>query len=243
VTFPLADRSSSDASEGNSVDYSDSDSSIVSVGMDHPTNPTCLHAVRDISLHASLATPPSSTAASSPQSSHYDAGLDVPSTITAHLCDLSDSDIDSSISDPCESDSFIPLDDEDCAKSDHELSDSGSPPSPDAIFPRTLTRQETQESLDTWKQDMLSWLATDSNFEPFLSGCTWTKATRIQPSRGLSDDLPSGRSAHEQLLALNAMLARFSRFCPVLSPRAICERATSMDMIWQLIFTHFGYKC
>ena len=256
---------SSDALDGDSIDSGDNDSVVVSVGMDNPTNPTCLHADQDISPSASMASALSSTAASSCN----DAGLEVPPTITPCLCDYSeppdictesppapnhhsdypdpgidsnshlpDSNLDSNPGEPYESNSIVPIDCEGSA--DCDLSDSESKPSVDSTFPRTLTHHETQESLNSWQQDMLSWLAMDPNFEPFLSGYTWAKATRTQPFRGLSDDLPSGRSAHEKLLALNAMLARFSRFCPVLSPRAICDRATSIDMIWQFIYTHFG---
>jgi hypothetical protein len=109
----------------------------------------------------------------------------------------------------------------------------------DLQSPRPLTHTESQASLDKWKSDILLYLAEDANFTPFLDGCTWTRSTRTQPLRGLCDDPPPGRSAQLKLLALNAMLALISRLCPVITPRTICYRTTSLDSIWQLIYAHF----
>jgi hypothetical protein len=101
---------------------------------------------------------------------------------------------------------------------------------------------ESQESLDQWKYDITTWLAEDSHFEPFLGDCMWSRKTSSQPLRGFTDDPLSGKSASAKALALGAMLAHVSHLCPVINPRAICDRTTSMDNIWQLIFAHFGCK-
>ena len=87
ISQPPSGQPPSPSAQDCSIDHSDSDSVSVPVGMEHPTNPTCLHVDRDISPSTSMATPPSSTAALS----HIDAGLEFPSTITAHLCDYSES--------------------------------------------------------------------------------------------------------------------------------------------------------
>lgn len=108
--------------------------------------------------------------------------------------------------------------------------------------PRRLSHHETQESLDQWKCDMERWLATDSDFEPFLSGLVWTRTMWAPPFRGLSDDSPSGKSAQQKLWALSAMLSLITKFCPVIAPRAICDRTTSMDNVMQLIYIHFNCK-
>jgi hypothetical protein len=123
-----------------------------------------------------------------------------------------------------------------------DLSDDASQsPMPDD-FPRKLTRTECQESLDQWKPNMTSWLAEDVNFEPFIAGQTWTRKLSSHPLRGLSDDPSPGKSACSKVLALNAMLSHVCNLCPVINPRTISDRTTSMDNVWQLIYLHFGCK-
>jgi hypothetical protein len=159
--------------------------------------------------------------------------------------------MDSYISDPCESDSIIPVDGENGANTDCELSDSESQPSPDTNspenpeqasldFPRSLTTQESQESLDRWKSDMITWLSCDPNFVPFFNNCTWTRKGKRHPNCGLCDDPPPGRPAEIKILALNAMLCRISRHCPVITPRSICDYSTSLDNVWHLVYAHFN---
>jgi hypothetical protein len=127
-------------------------------------------------------------------------------------------------------------DDRDSHNGEHsdceELSDtqSLSQATPITSDPRTLTKHETQESLDKWKSDIMTWLSLDLNF----------RTTKLQAFRGLSDDPPPGMSAQVKSLTLNAMLARISRLCPGISPRTLCNRTTSMEDIWQMIYLHFG---
>jgi hypothetical protein len=128
--------------------------------------------------------------------------------------------------------------------SNHSLSDTPAPPSIPAHpgFPCTLTRSESQLSLDQWRSDMTIWLAEDSNFEPFLSGCIWTRKSASRPFRGLIGDPPPGNSAEIKVLALNAMLSRIATLCPIISPRALNDHSTSLANVWQTIYLHFSCK-
>jgi hypothetical protein len=193
-------------------------------------------------------------------SSDGDVSLDVPSSIDSdiqllpfHPIDSERSDNDSMLLDdfdslsPCPSNNASSL-----SVNNYDFStDTNNPVSqeltPDQAVsfsgPRILTTSESQEALDQWKSKVENWLADDPCFEPFLSGLTWTRSTRTQPFRGLSGDPPPGQTAQIKLLALNAMLAQISQLCSVIPGNGICKQATSVDMIWRQIYTHFGYKC
>ena len=52
-----------------------------------------------------------------------------------------------------------------------------------------LSKVETINSFENWKQNLLYTLSLDSNFAPFLGdGFTWLKKTKAQPLRGLESD-------------------------------------------------------
>ena len=52
-----------------------------------------------------------------------------------------------------------------------------------------LSKVETINSFENWKQNLLYTPSLDSNFAPFLAdGFTWLKKTKGQPLRGLEND-------------------------------------------------------
>ena len=52
-----------------------------------------------------------------------------------------------------------------------------------------LSKVETINSFENWKQNLLYTLSLDSNFAPLLvDGVTWLKKNRAQPLRGLESD-------------------------------------------------------
>ena len=52
-----------------------------------------------------------------------------------------------------------------------------------------LTKSETVNSFENWRQNLLYTLSLDSNFAPFLiDGTTWLKATKATPLHGLQAD-------------------------------------------------------
>ena len=52
-----------------------------------------------------------------------------------------------------------------------------------------LTKNETVNSVENWKQNLLYILSLDTNFAPFLKlGFEWKKKSTTHPTRGLADD-------------------------------------------------------
>jgi hypothetical protein len=227
------------------------DDSVYGAGMDTPTSVMAIDIQTEQDFcDTSQDTPSSPTSPHMPLAplnkplpspSNFNAGLDIsssnPAYLTIHQPILSakPSDIAESVDSNCDS-----------SDSERIVRDNDSPSNCEASdiaeFPRKLNQMECQESLDQWRSNIISWLAEDTNFEPFLMDCTWNRKTSSKPLRGFADDPLSGKSASSKALALGAMLAHVSNLCPVINPRTICERTTSMDNIWQLVFTHFGCK-
>ena len=53
----------------------------------------------------------------------------------------------------------------------------------------SLSKNETINSFENWRQNLVYTLSLDTNFAPFLAdGATWAKKTKAQPLRGFTDD-------------------------------------------------------
>ena len=76
---------------------------------------------------------------------------------------------------------------------------------------------------------------------------TWLKKSRDTPLRGCIDDgqnvqADRRHTARQKVTQLELMLGQIANFCPVISPNTIVRNATSVDVIWQAILTHFGFQ-
>ena len=64
-----------------------------------------------------------------------------------------------------------------------------------------LTRSETINSFNNWKENLVYTLSLDSNFSPYVKeGVTWGKKTTTAPNRGFTDDGNDVLSQLKQLL-------------------------------------------
>ena len=111
-----------------------------------------------------------------------------------------------------------------------------------------LSKVETINSFENWKQNLIYTLSLDSNFAPFLAeGVTWRKKTKTQPLRGFVDDGESV-SASKRLTArqktnfLELMLGQIANYCPIISRSTLVKSSTSLEFIWQTIREHFGFQ-
>ena len=111
-----------------------------------------------------------------------------------------------------------------------------------------LTKIETVNTFENWKQNLQYSLSLDGNFAPYLvEGTQWLKKSRSTPYRGFQDDpetVPAAqrRSKSQKVNMLELMLGQIANYCPVSSRSTIVKNSTSMDSIWQTIRLHYGFQ-
>ena len=111
-----------------------------------------------------------------------------------------------------------------------------------------LSKVETINSFENWKQNLIYTLSLDSNFAPFLAeGVTWRKKTKAQPLRGFADDgdsVPTAKrlTARQKTNFLELMLGQIANYCPIISRSTLVKNSTSLEFIWQTIREHFGFQ-
>ena len=111
-----------------------------------------------------------------------------------------------------------------------------------------LTKTETINSFENWRQNLAYTLSLDTHFVPFLiDGVTWGKKTRTSPLRDLVDDgedVPEARrkTAEQKVSMLELMLGQIANYCGVISRNTIVKNSTSMSSIWQVIRLHYGFQ-
>ena len=108
-----------------------------------------------------------------------------------------------------------------------------------------LTKTETVNTFENWRQNLVYTLSLDPNFAQFIaSDAKWEKRCATHPNRGFTDDidLASGRTAIQQTYMLDLMLGQIANFCPVISRNTIAKNATSLSGIWQTIRLHYGFQ-
>ncbi|KAL0153092.1 hypothetical protein M9458_051586, partial [Cirrhinus mrigala] len=111
-----------------------------------------------------------------------------------------------------------------------------------------LTKVETVNSFENWRQNLVYTLSLDTEFAPFLvDGECWEKKTRASPFRGFTDDdadVPTAQwHTHQQKVSmLELMLGQITNYCPVISRNTVVKNSTCIDQIWQTIRLHYGFR-
>lgn len=111
-----------------------------------------------------------------------------------------------------------------------------------------LTTDETINSFENWKQNLMYILSLDNNFAPFLAeGFAWEKKTTANPTRGLADDgdgVPAAnrKTAAQKNVQLDLMLGQIANYCAIIARNAIIKGSTSLNDIWQKIRQHYGFQ-
>ncbi len=86
-----------------------------------------------------------------------------------------------------------------------------------------LTKVETVNSFENWRQNLVYTLSLDTEFVPFLvDGARWEKKTRASPFRGFTDDdddVPAARrrTRQQKISTLELVLGQIANYCPVIS--------------------------
>ena len=88
-----------------------------------------------------------------------------------------------------------------------------------------LTKIETVNSFENWRQNLIYTLSLDTNFTQFITtDAKWGKKCASQPNRGFTDDdviASGGRTALQQVYMLELMLGQIANYCPVISRNTI----------------------
>ena len=99
-----------------------------------------------------------------------------------------------------------------------------------------LTRSETINSFNNWKENLIYTLSLDSNFSPYVKeGVTWGKKTTTAPNRGFTDDgtdVQNAKKKEEKCAAVDLMLGQVANYATVISRNQITKNSTSLNDIW-----------
>ena len=110
-----------------------------------------------------------------------------------------------------------------------------------------LTKTETINSFNNWKENQIYSLTIDEEFKPYLAdGITWGKKTAASPTRGFTDDAntveANVRKTKEQKCAtVDLMLGQIANWATVISRNQITRNSTSLNDIWNKIREHYGF--
>ena len=111
-----------------------------------------------------------------------------------------------------------------------------------------LTKHETRQSYEAWKNNLLSRLSLTKNNKPFLKkGVTWSADLPDVQHRGFEDDaepVPEAAriSAEDKSDNLERMLGQIANYCPVISRNSIVKSSTCLNDIWAKIREHYGIQ-
>ena len=111
-----------------------------------------------------------------------------------------------------------------------------------------LTPDETVNSVENWRQNLMYILSLDPHFAPFLGdGVEWQPKSAAHPNRGLLDDGDSvaeteRKTASQKNAILELMLGQIANYTGVISRNTIVRQSTSLDFIWQKIREHYCFQ-
>lgn len=112
----------------------------------------------------------------------------------------------------------------------------------------SLTKNETINSFESWKQNITYILNLDKNFAKFLvAEVTWQKKSTKHPLRGFTSDgdtvpVAERLTAEQKVSNLEMMLGFIANFCPIISRNTIVKNSTSIGCVWQAIRLHYGFQ-
>ena len=108
-----------------------------------------------------------------------------------------------------------------------------------------LTKVETVNSYENWRQNLLYTLSLDPNFLPYLEegAC---KKTRTNSHRNFvddGDDVPEAnrKTRSQNVRTLELMLGQIANYTPIIS-NSIVHNSTTLRDIWQTIRLHYGFQ-
>ena len=109
----------------------------------------------------------------------------------------------------------------------------------------SLSKDETLNSFNAWKDNLLYILSLNNEFAPYLvDGVVW--ATEATANRGFvndGDQVDNGLTAVQKAVRLRLMLGQIANFSTTISRNQIVKNSTSLNQIWSKIREHYGFQC
>ena len=99
-----------------------------------------------------------------------------------------------------------------------------------------LTTNETVNSFESWKNNLVYTLSCDDTFKDMID-TEWKKKSKTTLNRGFT-----GATAARKATTLELMLGQIANFCPIISRNTIINKSTSLKSIWQEIRLHYGFQ-
>lgn len=112
----------------------------------------------------------------------------------------------------------------------------------------SLSKTETVNNFENWKQNLVYTLSLDSHFAPFQAdGVTWGKKTKDQPLRGFGNDgssVPEEQrlTTRQKVTFLAPMLGQIANYFPVISRTTLVKNSTSIQSVSNKIREHFSFQ-
>ena len=108
-----------------------------------------------------------------------------------------------------------------------------------------LSKEESLNSFNAWKDNLLYILSLNNDFTPFLAdNATWE--TDATANRGFADDAADAQNrltAVQKAGRLRLMLGQIANFATIISRNQIMLHSTSLASIWSKIREHYGFQC
>ena len=111
-----------------------------------------------------------------------------------------------------------------------------------------LSKSETINSFENWRQNLLYTLSLDSNFAPFLAeDFTWGKKMKADPLRGFTYDgevvAEANRLTTQQKVNfLVLMLGQIANYCSIIATNTLVKNSTLVQSVWNTIRQHFRFQ-
>ena len=106
-----------------------------------------------------------------------------------------------------------------------------------------LTKHETINTFENWKQNFIYTLSLDVNSAEFIAtDAQWQNKTAARPDRGLAGNNDATTQQRQRVYTLELMLGQITNYCPVISRNTIVKNSTSLTTIWHTIRLHYGFQ-
>ena len=109
----------------------------------------------------------------------------------------------------------------------------------------SLSTEETLNSFNAWKDNLLYILSLNDDFAPYLANnAAWQ--TDATANRGYADDAADANpriTAVQKAARLRLMLGQIANFATIISRNQIVLYSTSLSSIWSKIREHYGFQC